>query len=195
MVRQVPIIGILMIVNGVLCILYGFVQMAMGPFMQSIFAMRGAQAPPQQRAQMQQVQEMMKIFTYVYAAMGIANAAGGVLNIAAGIPALRYRRRIFVIVGLFANIATFASCYCMPTSLGLMIWGLIVMFQKDVDKAFEMGAVGHSVDEIKRRFDDDRRRDDQDDDRRPSDYDDDANPPPDRPGPGREPGDGGIRKL
>jgi MFS family permease len=194
MVPQVRIIGILMIVNGVLCILYGFVLMAMGPFMQSVFAMQGAQAPPQQQAQIQQMQQMMKIFVWVYAALGIANAAGGIVNIAAGIPAMRYRRRTFVIVGLLANVATFASCYCLPTSLGLMIWGLIVMFQKETAEAFRMGDAGRSVDEIKSRFaDDDRRRGDYDDDRRSGRDEDD--PPPGNPPRGTGQGDGGIRKL
>jgi hypothetical protein len=196
MVSQVPIIGILLIVNGVLCILYGIVLMGMGPFMQWMFGMQAAQAPPEAQAQLKQMQEMMRIFTYVYVVQGIANAVGGAINIAAGIPAMRYRRRTFVIVGLFSTVATFASCYCLPTSLGLMIWGLIVMFQKDVDEAFKMGAAGRSVDEIKSRFAErDRRRDEYDDDRRSRGHEDDENPPPDDPPPKRDQGDGGIREL
>ena len=146
MVSQVPIIGILMIVNGVLCILYGIVQMAMGPFMQSIFAMQGAQMPPEAKVQMQQMQQMMGWMVWVYIALGTLNAVAGLINIVGGIPAMRYRSRTFVIVALFTNVLTFASCYCLPTSLGLMIWGLIVMFQKDATEAFKMGTAGASVD-------------------------------------------------
>jgi hypothetical protein len=197
MVSQVPIIGILMIVNGILCILYGFVQMAMGPFMQSIFAMQGAQMPPEAKVQMQQMQQMMQYMFWVYIALGTLNAVVGVVSIAAGIPAMRYRSRTFVIIALFLNPATFMSCYCLPTSLGLMIWGLIVLLQKDVAEAFKMGAAGISADEIKQRFADDRRRDD--------DYDDDpddrrsrrSRTEPPSGGPPPLPGDGhdGIREL
>jgi hypothetical protein len=142
---------------------------------------------------------------WVYIALGMANAVAGLINIMGGIPMMRYRYRTFVIVALFSNVATFASCYCLPTSLGLMIWGLIVMFQKDVAEAFTMGAAGISVDEIKQRLADDRRRreydyDDEDDrgarqSRRTRGDGGSEGPPPESPPKGPDQGTDGIREL
>lgn len=152
MVPQVSVIGTLMIINGVLCIIYGIVLMALGPFMQQFFEMQGAQAPPQAQQQMQQMQQMIHVFTVVNIVLGAASALAGVMNIAGGIAAMRFRGRTFVIIALFFNIAALSTCYCAPTSLGLMIWGLIAMFQKDVADAFTLGASGLSAGEIKDRF-------------------------------------------
>lgn len=149
MVSQVTIIGILMIVNGALCTLYGMLLMFMGPVMSSFFNFQAGQAPPQAQPQMQQMQQMMSVVSVVYVIIGAAAALAGVMNIAGGISALRFRSRTFVIIALFFNVAAFTTCYCLPTSLGLMIWGLIVMFQSDVAHAFTLGASGYTVDEIK----------------------------------------------
>ena len=200
MVPQVPIIGILMIVNGVLCILYGFFEMSLGPLVQASVEMQAqvqgqAQPPPQ----VQQMQVLMPFLFWYYIAIGIINGLAGLINIVAGIPTMRYRSRVFVIVALCTNLGTLPGCSCLPTSLGLMIWGLVVLFQKDVAEAFRMGAAGRSVDEIKRRFADaDRRRGDDYDERddRASRRDrGEAGPPPGDPPKGPDQGEDGIREL
>jgi hypothetical protein len=161
MVNQVPVIGILMIVNGALCALYGVLLIFIGPFLSSIFEFQAGQMPPQAQPQMQQAQQMFQIVSVVYIVLGSVVALAGVMNIAGGISAIRYRSRGFVITALFFNILPLFTCYCLPTSLGLMIWGLIVMFQADVTHAFQLGASGYTADEIKRRMDrGDFRRDD-----------------------------------
>lgn len=199
MVPQVTIIGILMIVNGSLCVLYGILLIFMGPFMSSMFNIQGA--PPQAQPQVQQMQQMVQVISVVYIVLGAASALAGIMNIAGGIAALRFRSRGFVITALFFNAAAFGTCYCLPTSLGLMIWGLIVMFQRDVAHAFSLGASGYNADEIKRRMaeredyrrdryrdDYDSRRDDEDRPRQRRPADDESEPPPPRkpPPPGGE---------
>lgn len=166
MVNQVPVIGILMIVNGALCGLFGVLLIFMGPFMSTFLDFQGAQMPPQAQPQMQQMQQMVTMISIWYVILGSITALAGVMNIAGGISALRYRSRGLVITALFFNILPLFTCYCLPTSLGLMIWGLIVMFQADVTHAFSLGASGYTADEIKRRMqpgdfrrDDDRRDD------------------------------------
>lgn len=151
MVPQVSVIGILMIVNGSLQLLMGILYAVLGPVMFSFFSdfNRQVAAPPGQAAQMQQ---FVTVFSIVYVVLGAIVALAGVLNIAGGISAVRFRSRAFVITALFFNIAPLITCYCLPTSLGLMIWGLIVMFQSDVAHAFTLGASGYTADEIKERM-------------------------------------------
>jgi hypothetical protein len=148
MVSQVTIIGILMIVNGSLQTLMGILYAFLGPLLFSMFS-RQAAVPPPQAQQFEQIFTWMSI---VYVVLGSVVAIAGIMNIAGGISALRFRSRPFVITALFFNIAPLITCYCLPTSLGLMIWGLIVMFQSDVAHAFTLGGSGYSADEIKQRM-------------------------------------------
>lgn len=176
MVPQVTVIGILMIVNGSLCVLYGLLLIFLGPFMLSLINLQGA--PAQAQPQMQQAQQMFQVMSIVYIVLGSVVAIAGCMNIAGGIAALKFRSRAFVITALFFNLVPAFTCYCTLTSLGLMIWGLIVMFQGDVAHAFTLGASGYSADEIKRRMAEreyhrDRFRDDDYDDAR---RDDDERP-------------------
>ena len=73
----------------------------------------------------------------------------------------------------------------MPLGLGMMIYGLIVLFNGDVAQAFEMGAQGYSPEEIVAEFQPDsrsrggrrrRRRDEEDEDE--EDRFDDRDEPP-----------------
>ena len=207
MVNQVTVIGILMIVNGSLATLLGTLIAIMGPVMFSLFSQQAAPMP-------QEAQQFMTVVSVFYVIYGSVIAIAGIMNIAGGISALRVRSRNFVITALFFNIGALCS-YCLPTSLGLMIWGLIVMFQSDVAHAFTLGASGYTADEIKRRMGvggvyrrDDYRRDDWEErgeePRRPKPppagpedehiYDGEAPPQQtgDKPPPQNHPGDEGI---
>jgi len=192
MVPQVTVIGILMIVNGSLSVLLGILYAVMGPVMFTMMTRQNAAAAPPP--------EVQQIFTWVsigYVVAGSVVAIAGLMNIAGGISALKFRSRAFVITALFFNILPTFTCYCTVTSLGLMIWGLIVMFQGDVAHAFSLGASGYTPDEIKRRMADreyrrdrqrdddydDSRRDDEDRPRRRRDRDDEPEPPPKRSAP------------
>lgn len=175
MVTHVPIVGILMIVNGSLQIVMGLMLAAVGPFMFTLMTMdrpqQGVMAPDEQ-----------KIFTLIsigYTSIGVLVIAAGAVNVLAGIRVMKYQSRTFAMTALFANLVPFITCYCLPTSMGLMIYGLIVLFQTDVAQAFKLGEEGLSVDEIKHRFD----RRDYDRDRGPADdFDKPSELPPPNPG-------------
>src|SRR5262245_1913895 len=147
MVSQVPVVGILMIVNGSLAGILGLGLAFMGPFIFSIAAMEGR--PGGMRPDEKSVVTLISI---VYLVIGLLVLTAGALNIIAGIRALSYRGRGFVLTALFFNILPLFTCYCSPTSLALMIYGLIVMFQQDVAKAFAMGDEGVPAQSIKLRF-------------------------------------------
>ena len=78
----------------------------------------------------------------LYGAMAAAALIPGVVRLIAGIRSLRFRGRGFGIASLFLGLLSFGTCYCAPTSIGVMIYGLIVYFNSDVAYAFTLGERG-----------------------------------------------------
>jgi hypothetical protein len=153
MVPQVQVVSILMIVNGALSALMGLLLSAIGPFMFAILnAEKGGGPAPDERA-------FLGILSMVYLVLGLLVLTAGLLNVIAGIRALNFRGRGLAIVALFFNIVPVFTIYCAPTSLGVMIYGLIVFFNGDVARAFRMAAEGVPAEEIRQRFSGYRRRD------------------------------------
>lgn len=66
----------------------------------------------------------------------------------AGIQNFRYRRRVLGIVSQVCGLASMFGCYCGPTSIMLLIYGLIVYLNPAVQAAFEMGDKGTPTDAI-----------------------------------------------
>jgi hypothetical protein len=172
MVNQVKIVGILMIAHSVLVMLYGVLIGAMGPMMMAFApAGGGGQGGPPP-----------ELFLVIYIAMGAFFFILGGLQLFAGVKTMRFQSRIFGVVMLFMNIILLMTCYCFPTGLALMIYGLIVLFNQDATRAFDMvkrGATPEQAmsrytrhyDDVRSDYDDVRQRDeDQEDDR---DEDDD----------------------
>jgi hypothetical protein len=178
MVQQVPIVGILMIVHGGLVSLMGLLYAILGPTMFALVQMdKSARADDR---------TMMAVMSVGYIGCGLLVLAVGVLHILSGIQCLRFRNRILILTTLFCNIPVLFTCYCALTGIGMTVYGLIVMFNKDVAAAFDMAAQGASPAQIKDAFDP-RRRFDRPDDvdryRRPDDVDDRGRPWQDDRGP------------
>jgi hypothetical protein len=148
MVNQVQVVSILMIVNGALVSLMGLIYALMGPTMFAL--MRPAPPGPSGASGPgTTVTTMTTILSLIYVAIGLAVLTVGILNIVAGIRSLRFRGRTFALVALFSNLLPMFTCYCLPTSLGLMIYGLIVFFQTDVAYVFERVAAGEPAERFK----------------------------------------------
>ena len=106
----------------------------------------------------------------------------GIINSISGFKVMSFRGRVFAIVALFSNILVLFTCWCAPTAIGMMIYGLIVLFNSDVAYAFDMVSRGASPEDVvgryTRRYGD--ARDDYDEEYRPqrswedrdADYDD-----------------------
>jgi hypothetical protein len=75
-----------------------------------------------------------------------------VLNIVAGARSLRFRGRGLALTALFLNIIPMFTFYCAPTSLAVMIYGLIVFFNGEVAQAFRLAGEGVPAEEIRRGF-------------------------------------------
>jgi hypothetical protein len=70
-----------------------------------------------------------------------------------GIRMLKFRGRTLGIVALSSGLLSIAGCYCLPTAIGLFIYGLIVLLNEPVKRAFAMGEQGRSASEIQNQFD------------------------------------------
>ena len=48
----------------------------------------------------------------------------------------------FILLAITGLISLFAGCYCLPTSIGLLVWGIIILINDPVKRAFEMRTAG-----------------------------------------------------
>jgi hypothetical protein len=162
MVRQVQVVAILMIVNGALVSLMGLLYICLGPAMFALMKLGPAGTGPGGRPNPAGPSTAEATFlSAFYVVIGLPVLAAGILNIVAGIRSLKYRGRILALVALFSNLAPLFTCYCLPTSLGVMIYGLIVFFQSDVADAFARVADGLPPERIKYGWRDEDEADDE----------------------------------
>jgi hypothetical protein len=170
MANQVPVVAILMIVNGVIVSLMGLFFAIAGP---ATLALQFLAPGPGQRAPNSVDTVFMTVLSGFYVVMGLLVLVSGILNIVAGIRCLSYRGRTLALVALFSNLVPMLTCYCIPTSLGLMIYGLIVMFQSDVAYAFAEVARGVPPERFKRgrRYREEELDEEEEEELRPEDAD------------------------
>jgi hypothetical protein len=70
--------------------------------------------------------------------------AAGLLKVVAGIRNYSYKGHLLGIMALASALVSAALCYCAPTSLALMAWGLVLYRRPEVERAFLMGRQGLS---------------------------------------------------
>lgn len=121
---QVPVVGILTIVQGSLEMLYSLFCVGMGFFL--MFA-----DIPQERNGLPPsiLGTGMLIFGAIVAVVSL-------MRIASGIFVYRYRRRVLALVTNVLGLATMLTCYCAPSSIAICIYSFIVLMQPSVIAAF-----------------------------------------------------------
>ena len=151
-VRQVKALSICMIIQGALEILVGLGYIAMAfvvPAMMNQPGFGGPNAGPQQAEELAMVRNILWM---TYGLGGGVAILAGLLRIPAGIRGLYFRGYRLGLVSHFAGMLNLMTCYCIPTSFGLCIWGCIVYFNFDVKQAFKLGAQGHSSADIEAQY-------------------------------------------
>ena len=132
-VKQIPVVGILNLVQAVLelivcVILIGVAVMI--PFMQNDPKFKNIpNAPP------------MAWIAIGYAIFGALLGVMALLRLAAGTMILRKRGRIFSIVASVLGLASVFTCYCSLTSIALCIYSLIILVQPSVMEEFDRRAI------------------------------------------------------
>ena len=152
MVGQIPVLGILMIVQGVFILLmslalgfYAFLMPIMFRSMREEAAKQGGNAPPMP----QEMETWMMVGLGVGAVFVLAIAVATIL---AGVRVMKFQGRTFAIVTLCLGMLMCLTCYCAPTQIALSIYGLIVLLNGPVSDAFRFAEKGHSAREIQQAF-------------------------------------------
>ena len=147
MVRHVPVVAILMMVQGGLELLAGLGLVGMGVFfvvMMRMEQVRGnAAGPPDVPPE-----AMGWIMLGMYGGMGLIALIAGGLHLFAGMRNYRFRSRTLGFVALAGGLAAMFTCYCAPTAIALGVYGLITYVNPEVAQAFAMGEAGRTREEI-----------------------------------------------
>jgi hypothetical protein len=134
LVRQVPALGITMMVHGGLVLLLGIFLLVYGVSLAVSFGSMPEPAPIDPSAPGPQMME--GIMTWTMLGLGVVHALVGVLQLVAGFYVRASRGRVLGIVALLLGILTVFGCYCGPTALALIVWGLIVLLSGPVGDRF-----------------------------------------------------------
>ena len=151
LVHHVRIIAILMMVQGGLEVLAGIGLIGLGVFMPQFMAMQ-METMPQRQQQMQLPPELFWIMFAMYGGMGLVALVAGILHGMAGMRNYRFQGRRLGIVAASAGLLTLFTCYCLPTAIGVAVYGLIVLLNREVAEAFAMVEAGHSPDDVLAHF-------------------------------------------
>ncbi len=150
-VKQVRIFAVLNAVQGILEVLAGLMAAGAGvffPFLAQMKEFKEAQGaeevPPEQ---------MFLVIGIIYIAIGVVLLASGILRIVAGFQNYRYKGRVLGIVSIVVGIAPVFTCYCAPTAIALLVFGLLIFLDHAVIAAFQMAREGRSVSQILAAFD------------------------------------------
>jgi hypothetical protein len=133
--QQVPVIGILMMVQGGLELAMGLLLLVIAGFLPIAIAMDQRAAPGD---------PPVWIIGVVYGIFGLAISTIGILRMFAGYGAFRFRRRMFAIIANCLGFGTLLTCYCAPTALALGVYSLIVLLQPSVMHAFAQNVPAQS---------------------------------------------------
>jgi len=139
--RQVPVVAVLMVIQGVLELLMSMFLLLIGGLIPAMMA--NMPAEPNQP---------LAAFGWwiggFYLAVGAIVVVAGVLKVFAGWRNFQFRNRGLGIAALASGMASTFTCYCAPTGLALFIYGLIVYLNGHSTEAFAMGDQGRTREEI-----------------------------------------------
>jgi hypothetical protein len=135
--RQVPIVAVLMIVNGVLLSiagigLLGFTLLFGNKFVDE-FQQQQQANPNGPRLNPESLQW---IFQGMFGVFGSVVLLAGLLGIFAGIRNYSFRGRVLGIIAMVGGMASIFICWCIPFSIALLIYGLIIYLSSDAEIAF-----------------------------------------------------------
>jgi hypothetical protein len=148
MVHQVRIVAVLNAVQGGLELLMGMLTAGMGVFFQIMLQIEKSANPGQPRAASDPPEAFYWLMAAMYGALGLAVLTGGILRLAACVQNFRFQGRTLGFVSIIGGMASVLSCYCAPTAIAILVYGLIVLLNPAVTMAFAMRKQGYSVDEI-----------------------------------------------
>ena len=97
-------------------------------------------------------EEALFVFGIISAVMlffGSAIFIAAVLRIWAGIAGFKFKRRKMAIFASVLGMTSALTMYCSVFSIGMLIYGLIIYFDRNVKRAYEMAEQGMTPDQIR----------------------------------------------
>jgi hypothetical protein len=148
-VKRVPLVSILLMVQGGLEIAVGIMLAVLAV---AIYVMKDSPGMQQNFPQPQQGSpnnvDIPLVLTALYLGVGVSMLALGNLKALAGWKNRNYRGRVLGICALLSSPLSFLTCYCLPTGIALMIYGISVYRNADVKEAFILGEQGYAPEQI-----------------------------------------------
>jgi hypothetical protein len=150
-VGHVRSFAVLNAVQGILETFVGIGASVLGVALPAIGKIEGVrQAQGNQGGQSDQ---MMFFAGIVYLAIGIPVLASGILRIVAGVQNFRFKSRVLGLVSIIVGVAPVFTCYCGPTAIAMLVYGLIIHLDPAVVAAFKMVSEGKTVSQVLAEFD------------------------------------------
>ena len=146
-VNQVRIFAILNAVQGILEIPMGCLTTGMGAALPAMIRMGNANKPGGEPLNASD-ETMLWVLSLVYLGIGLPVLTSGILRLIAGWQNYRFKGRTLGMVSIILGLGTMFSCYCAPTAVGLLVYGLIIFVNPAVKAAFEMARQGRSPEQI-----------------------------------------------
>jgi uncharacterized membrane protein HdeD (DUF308 family) len=146
-INQIRTFAILNSVQGILEVMFGLMASGAGIFFPLMTRMEefkkaaaeGDGPPPEQ---------MMWIAGGIYLTIGIFALTSGILRIVAGVQNYRLKGRMLGFVSLIVGMAPVFTCYCAPTAIALLVFGLIIYLDPAVKAAFNLVKQGRTADQV-----------------------------------------------
>ncbi len=143
---HIRVVSILMIVHGILLCVVGLFLIGLAIAMPYFLAMQPNAIKQQPGGP--DMQQMKWIMGIMYGSMGLAGLVPGIVQLVAGIYNLSLKKRMFGIVALIFGAVSIATCYCTPTAIGLLVYGLIIYLHDTSKQAFALREAGRTREEI-----------------------------------------------
>ncbi|HEY8432839.1 MAG TPA: B-box zinc finger protein [Sandaracinaceae bacterium] len=131
-VAQIPAFGIALMVHGGITAATGLYYAVFGGFL----ALEWARVPSEPSDALPIDALFESLFFGVAALMGLVHFVPGALQMWAGWRVRTYRSRRLAILALVAGLVAGIGCYCAPTSIGMLVWGLVILMERDVRERF-----------------------------------------------------------
>ena len=144
--RQVPIVAILLIVQGVLELLFGLYLVAMA-VMFGVVDINDFAPQDGQRVAMP-----AWILPTIFGGMALCGLVLGSIKIYAGWLNYGYQSFTWGVVALGSCLASCLTIYCLPTGLMLAIYGFIVYFNTGSRNAFTWREHGILIEDVRERL-------------------------------------------
>jgi hypothetical protein len=141
--RQIPVVAILLMVQGGLEVLMSGICALAGGTFAVLATQQGQQGAPNAPPQ-----AFGWVMVAVYAVMGCGAFCAAAIKLFAGWRNYSFRGRTWGIAALASCVISLVTCYCFPTALALMVYGLIVYLGAESGWAFSMGDQGLTREQI-----------------------------------------------